>query len=360
VYVFIILLCLFIALGIQQKKMLMPIVCLFLLGITHVQAVPLLIFFAGVLIYTVNNQCLKINTKTILILLTVSCSILLGLWQSLTPSDALHHQSWSSINWPHALTTAFANQCKSLAPIPILNNIQCWNTFLVNLPLLILFPLSILIIAVFISKWPLYQQVLFILSAALSIVLLAYINGWAIRHFSFLWLGLFFGYCIQSKQSKAANALFMIMLSLQSVAGILLFYTDIVHPFSASKSAAAFIKHNYQNAYLIGAHHYTLEPIAFYLKQPIFHLGVGKTVYAMQWKEANMSNHFTISEIDSIVSLFPNTICILSKSISDSVRTNLISSSKSSFQSKCVYNTASCIVPDEAYEIWHLTPRDKK
>jgi hypothetical protein len=360
VYIFIFLLCLLTVLGIRQNKMLMSLVCLFLLGITHVQAVPLLIFLAGISIYSFNHQCLKINANTIIICFIVSCSIVFGLWQSFTPSDALHHQSLSNIDWVHALTTAFANQCKSLAPIPTFNNIHCWNTFLVNIPLILLFPISMLLIFVFISKWPMHQQVLFVFTIVLSIVLLAYINGWAIRHFSFLWLALFFGYCIQSKPSKAATVLFVFMLSLQSLAGILLFNADIVHPFSSSKSVATFLKTNYQNAFLIGAHHYTLEPIAYYLKQPIFHLGVGKSVYAMQWKEANMSNHFTIAEIDSIVSIFPNTICILSKSISDSVRSNLTTKSESRYQSKCVYNTASSIVPDEAYEIWHLTPKDKK
>jgi hypothetical protein len=359
VYIWVILFSLLIIICIQNKQLYTSFFFIAWLPLLHLQAIPIAIFFAGILLLQLLHTK-QSNTKNIIaISCTLVISIAIGLWQASTPVDALHHLPLQKINWLYLLPVSFAYQLKAILPIPIFNSLHCWNTFLLDIPFVILFIIAIVFIYLFIKNWIWQKKILFILAALLSLFLLAYINGWAIRHFSFFWLLLFFGFCLQSVKTKVANILFTVILAVQCIAGGILFYKDVKYPFSASQSAAKVISIQKDKSYLIGAHHYTIEPISFYLQQPIYHLGVCKVVYAMQWKEENMESDVTIAQIDSVIKNHKQIVCILSKAFSDSIRYQLMNDTVATYNSQLLFTTAQSIVNDECYEIWKLNAKLK-
>jgi hypothetical protein len=330
---------------------------IFILCSIHLQALPLVAFFAGILSIRIAHQHWIFNKNTFLIFLFSIGSILFGIWQAQTEPTTMHNQSWQSINWLRAIPIALANQCKAFCPVPNFTSSHVWNTLLLDIPFVLLYSIFFVVVFIIFYNWHWRDKLIFCIAVVVNVLLLAYFNGWGIRHGCFLWLLVFFGFCLQSIKSKWANYLITIILAIQAIAGCILFYLDAIHPFSSSKHVGDFIKKNYSKSYVIGAHHYTIEPISFYLQQPIYHLTVHKQVYQLQWKEENFTNNFSYAEIDSIVKHNPNTICILSKAIPDSLKNAIIKSPACNFNSILVFSAPNSIVKDESYEIWKLNAK---
>lgn len=170
---------------------------------------------------------------------------------------------------------------KSYVPVPELNA-NFWDTHLLeSRRLRVLISVLILFISILIF-WPKRSVFLFYCFGTLSFFIFSYFKfvGY-LRHNGHLFLLFMMCVVLMSCRGRdgpkplrgAAKGFVMAILALQIFAGAAASYLDWMHPFTAAKAAALYIKSNGYGDYLImGDRDYTLTSLSGYLGQPVLHL----------------------------------------------------------------------------------------